>query len=228
MGPPTGQPSEPKFLDTWLGRFVSVVTIVGAIVGAWWGYTRWLAEDAPALELRPKTDGDLNWYRRAGSDAECIAEFKVSLENIGKRTIELTEATVSAWSLDISLSKEKKIEYVDPLKLTKGITPVVAQAPLIPPTDQKDEKGAYLRTYYPPGVADDLGMMFVMQREPGKIIVLLAEGKYRIKGANEQEYWFWHDWDEVCGLESLSKAAADGSARPQPAGRPLQAPRSTE
>jgi hypothetical protein len=57
----------------------TAATIVGVMVAAWWAYTRYVAEDAPTLALRPKMQGELSCYGRAGSDTECIAVFKITL-----------------------------------------------------------------------------------------------------------------------------------------------------
>jgi hypothetical protein len=183
-----------------------------------------MAEDAPALLLRPKMQGELSWYRRAGSETECIAVFKITLENIGKSPIELTEATVGVWRLSIP---EKEIDYIDPLKLTNGVAPS-AEGNLMPPKEPSLDRKAFLRTYYPPGVADELGMMFLLKRDPGKIALFIAEGKYRIRGTENDDGWFWHEWDEVCGLESLPEAAKDSSSREKRPSRPVSTPRPTE
>src|SRR5262249_27468098 len=104
----------------------TIVTIVATIIGGLWTYSRFIAEDLPALALRPKMDGKVVWYERSNSD-ECIAEFNIKLENIGKSAIKLTEASVGAWPLDIPPLAGRKIDYVDvdPVGKIKGIAPIV-------------------------------------------------------------------------------------------------------
>jgi hypothetical protein len=189
--------------DRWLTRsgtgaaiLGAVVGVIGTIVTGWWTYSRFIAEDLPALALRPKMDGDLRWYERTGSNKECIAEFKIKLENIGKSTMTLTEATVGAWPLNSKPLEGTPVVYVDPIKEIEGVKPFGGEP--------KNILGNYLRKYYPPGVADELGTLFIVKRDPGKMILFLAKGKYQVEG-KEPEDWFWHQWDEVCRLKSSSQ-----------------------
>jgi hypothetical protein len=50
--------------DKWLTRsgagaaiLGAVVGVIGTIVTGWWTYSRFIAEDLPALALRPKMEG---------------------------------------------------------------------------------------------------------------------------------------------------------------------------
>jgi hypothetical protein len=47
-------------------------------------------------------------------------------------------------------------------------------------------------------------MLFIVKRDPGKMIFFLAKGKYQVEG-KEPADWFWHQWDEVCRLKSRSQ-----------------------
>src|SRR5262249_5015334 len=91
----------------------TIVTIVATIIGGLWAYSRFVAEDLPALALRPKMDGKVVWYERSNHSDECIAEFNIKLENIGKSTIKLTEASVGARPLDLPPLAGRPIDYVD-------------------------------------------------------------------------------------------------------------------
>jgi hypothetical protein len=193
------QPPQPTPFDTWLTRISAAVVILGSLGGGMWAYSRYVAEDVPALALRPKMQGDLLWHNR--SDKECVAEFKIKLENIGKSPIELKEATVSAYPLDIPPLAEKTVAYVDPLQMVEGIAPL----------DRANILGNYLRMYYPPGVADEVGTMFIVKRDPGKMILFVAEGKYQIE-AKQPEGWFWHQWDPVCGPSDTPAQVQGGGA----------------
>src|SRR5262249_49345752 len=133
--------TQSKPIDTWLKRISTVVAVIVSIVGGLWAYSRYIAEDLPALALRAKMDGNVLWYERSGSDKECIAEFKVKLENIGKSTMKLTEATVGAWPLKLPVAGEP-IAYVDPKKQIEGVAPLANEENIL---------GNYLRQYYPPG-----------------------------------------------------------------------------
>ena len=105
------------------------------------------------------------------------------LENIGKSTMTLTEATVGAWPLNSEPLEGRPVVYVDPIKEIEGVEPFGGQPENI--------LGNYLRQYYPPGVADEVGTLFIVKRDPGKMILFLAKGKYQVEG-KEPEDWFWH------------------------------------
>ena len=188
--------------DPWLTRTKTIAAIIGAVVGAigtivtgWFAYSKLIAEDLPARALRPKMEADVRWYERSSSAKECIAEFKVKLENIGKSPMKLTEATVGAWPLNSERPAGRQIYYVDPIEEIKGVEPIAREQNIL---------RNYLREYYPPGVADEVGTLFIVNREPGKMILFVAKGKYEIEGKKPEE-WFWHQWDEVCGLKSLTR-----------------------
>jgi len=120
---------------------------VVAVWAGYWAFAHFYAEDAPALEHRAKIEGDLSWQKR--SDEECIAEFKIKFENVGKSSINLTKAILRAWPLDIPVLS-MPIVYVDPLKM-RDKEPIV-EADLI----------GYLVHRYPPTVTDYVGLMFLV------------------------------------------------------------------
>jgi hypothetical protein len=74
---------------------------------------------------------------------------------------------VGAWPLKLPLAGEP-IAYVDPKKEIEGVAPLAKEENIL---------GNYLRQYYPPGVADEVGTLFIVKRDPGKMILFLAKGK---------------------------------------------------
>jgi len=150
------------------------------------------------------------------SPPNILLDRSFEVENIGKSTIKLTEATVGAWPLDIPPLAGRTIDYVDvdPVGKIQGIAKGIA------PIAKGNILGVYLREYYPPGVADQIGTMFVVKRDSGKMILFVAWGKYQVETKEPEDWfwgkyqverkgpedWFWHQWDQVCGLTPLSKA----------------------
>jgi hypothetical protein len=182
--------------DTWLTRILTIIQIVAIPAAAYWAFTRFHAEDAPALEHRAKIRADLSWRER--SKNECTAEFKVSFENIGKSSIDLMEAFVSAYPLDVAPLSDKTIAYVDPNELIERLTPLL----------QADIRG-YLWDRFPPGVADEVGAMFTLRKDPGKMIIFRVQARSAVSDTlvdwfwpwrrNKELPWSWHRWDYVCG-----------------------------
>jgi hypothetical protein len=170
--------------DTWLSRTKIFLEIVAIPVVAYWAFTRFNAQEAPALEHRAKIQGELSWQRR--SDKECIAEYRIKFENIGMSSIELTKAKLRAWPLDVSVLSAP-IAYVDPLKM-RDKKPIV-----------EADLEEYLVHRYPPSVTDEVGLMFVVKRAPGDMLVFLVEGESQIDRRGSRQSWFDHRWDYVCG-----------------------------
>jgi len=170
--------------DTWLSRTKIFLEIVAIPVVAYWAFTRFNAQEAPALEHRAKIQGELSWQRR--SDKECIAEYRIKFENIGMSSIELTKAKLRAWPLDVSVLSAP-IAYVDPLKM-RDKKPIV-----------EADLEEYLVHRYPPSVTDEVGLMFLVKRAPGDMLVFLVEGESQIDRRGNRQSWFDHRWDYVCG-----------------------------
>lgn len=147
-------------VDKLLSRIKIIMEIVAipvvAVWAAYWAFTHFYAEDEPALEHRAKIEGNLSWQKR--SDEECIAEFRIKFENVGKRSINLKKAMLKVWPLDIPVLS-MPIVYVDPLEMVRDKEPIV-KADLTP----------YLDTRYPPTVADYVGSMLLVKRAPGKMM----------------------------------------------------------
>jgi hypothetical protein len=186
--------AQPKPIDSWLVRIKTALEIIAIPVVAYWGLTRFRAEDAPALEQRARVQGELFWHER--SDAECVAEYRIKFENIGKSSIEVGDGRLRAWLLE-DVATTDAITYVDP-KDPRGRKVLVDE-----PVKE------YLMHRYAPGVVDEVGLMFVVKRAPGKIVIFLIEGTSHIDGA-KPEPWFDHRWDYVCDEAS---AAAGNNER---------------
>ena len=101
-------------VNKWLKRISTGLQIIAIPIAGYWAFTRFNAEEAPALEHRAKIQGEVTWRDR--SDGDCIGEYNITFENIGKRSIELTSATLRGWSLDVP-ALSGKIAYVDPLEM---------------------------------------------------------------------------------------------------------------
>jgi hypothetical protein len=146
---------------------------------AYWAFTRFQAEDAPALEHRAKIHAELSW--QDNSKEECIAEFKITFENIGKSSINLIEAFVKAYPLNTAPLSGDTIAYVDPEKLRKNLEPLVAI-----------DIGGYLWTRFPPGVADEVGAMFIVKKDPGRMIMFFVDAKSAVSETLiDRIFWFW-------------------------------------
>jgi hypothetical protein len=165
--------------DTWLTRISTILQIIAIPAAAYWAFTRFQAEDAPALEHRAKIRAELSWTYR--SKEECIAQFTVMFENIGKSSIDLIEAVVRAYPLDAPTVKDDSITYVDPEQLRKTLEPLV----------EADISG-YLWDRFSPGVADEVGTMFIVRRSPGKMIMFFVDARSAVSETLiDRLFWFW-------------------------------------
>jgi hypothetical protein len=187
--------------DTWLTRISTIVQILAIPAAAYWAFTRFQAEDAPALEHRAKIRTELAWTDR--SKEECIAQFTVMFENIGKSSINLSEAVVRAYPLDAPTLKDRSIDYVDPEELRKNLKPL-AEADI----------RRYLLERFSPGVADEVGTMFIVRRSPGKMIMFFVDAKSAVsetlvdrlfwfRPREKPPQWSWFRRDFRCGEKGL-------------------------
>jgi hypothetical protein len=165
--------------DTWLTRISTILQIIAIPAAAYWAFTRFQAEDAPALEHRAKIHAELSWTHR--SKEECIADFTVKFENIGKSSIDLVEAVVKAYPLDAPTLEDESVAYVGPEEVRENLGSL-AEADI----------GGYLRQRFPPGVADEVGAMFIVRRSPGKMIMFFVDAKSAVSETLvDRLFWFW-------------------------------------
>ncbi len=108
--------------DVWLDRLKKGAKIVAIPVAAWWAFTRFSEGEKPSLEYRAEVQGELHWYEHSPSD--CLAEYKVTLKNIGKTSFDLTKANLRAWTFD-DIGPFKGVRYINPRLLVEGKTPIV-------------------------------------------------------------------------------------------------------
>lgn len=170
-------------IDKWLTRVNVVLQIIAIPIAAYWAFTRFVAEEAPALELRPKVTGELSW--KEYSENECIAYHRVKFENIGKSSIELTDVMLRVWRRNVpALAGEA--QYMHPFAAPNEAA--IAEVSLT----------EFLRSRYPPNVADETGAEFLVKRAPGRMMLFVVNGTSKIAGGKSDK-WFDHQWDFVCG-----------------------------
>jgi hypothetical protein len=63
----------------------------------------------------------------------------------------------------------------------------------------------YLVERYGPGVTDEVGLMFIVKRAPGHMILFLIEGNSQT-GRGDKKDWVDHRWDYVCAEPPVSAA----------------------
>jgi hypothetical protein len=66
------------------------------------------------------------------------------------------------------------------MKMIEGVAPLAKEENIL---------GNYRRQYYPPGVTDEVGTLFIVKRDPGKMILFLAKGKYQVEGKKPEMFF---------------------------------------
>jgi hypothetical protein len=170
-------------LDTWLERVKMIAEIIAIPVAAWWAFTRFVEGEKPSLEYRADVHGELNWYPRSSTD--CLAEYRVTVKNIGKTSFEVTKANVRAWIVD-DFGPFKGIAYINPHALVENKAPIV-----------NEEIRNDLIGHYAPDVGDAVGFNFGVQRKRGAVVIFW----FRAQSAQAEERSPWEDyrWDYACG-----------------------------
>ena len=107
-----------------------------------------------------------------------------------------------AYPLDVPTLSDKTIDFVDPEKLRKSLEPLKEQ-----------DIGHYLWQRFSPGVADEVGTMFIVKRDPGKMMFFVDAKSAVSETLTDQLFWFWPrekplEWswlrrDFVCGESGL-------------------------
>jgi hypothetical protein len=168
--------------DIWMCRLKKGLEILAIPVAAWWAFTRFSEGEKPSLEYRAAVEGELKWYKHSSGD--CLAEYKVSLKNIGKTSFDLTKANLRAWTFD-DIGPFKGVRYINPRQLVEGKTPIVNE-------EIKDD----LIGHYAPDVGDVVGFNFGVERKRGAMILFL----FQAESSQKRELSPWEDYrlDYVC------------------------------
>jgi hypothetical protein len=104
-------------LEKYLGILKSIVEIVAICIAGWWAYTRYIKDESPSYLTRADLKGDLVWYE--DSNDVCQGDYRVEFHNIGKTTIEITQARISVWYFFVpqTILQNDPITYIEPMRM---------------------------------------------------------------------------------------------------------------
>jgi hypothetical protein len=82
---------------TWIEVIKNIVQILAIIIAGFWTYILFVQQDAPILEPRASTNGNLSIQPIQNSD-NCELIYNVGLRNIGTTSFDVTKVTVKGWN----------------------------------------------------------------------------------------------------------------------------------
>jgi len=171
----TDQPSRP---DRWFARIKIILEIIAIPAAAYWAFTRFVEGEAPSLQERVAMQGELHWHERSEND--CLVEYAVAVQNIGKTSVNVREVHLSWWLLE-EPPAESEITFLDPDEITKGKSPLK----MVMPTN--------LNGSYAPDVSDKTGFLFRVRKAPGRIIM------FKLGVMTDRDLHGDYRWDYICG-----------------------------
>lgn len=169
-----------KFVDS----LCKVITAVALIVAGYWGYEKFVREEAPILEIRARTTSRILWDP-IGKDA-CSALFDVKLENIGTTLFTVRRVDVAGWLT------QRKLDAGD----TARVFDVQALEKTEPFYKHSFTSGSFVARF-PAGTWDRDTFEWWLRRPVDDSQLLYL--KISFMDDHDQEMAFESDWDVICG-----------------------------
>jgi len=169
---------------------------IGALLAAGiWAFFTFFVKDRPALEAHADIRTQLVWHTR-GKD--CIADWNVSVKNIGTSSFDVTGVDLKMWKVDPDQLPDEQFVNVN----------VLQQAGPTNPNDLKLTKsGSSLVGHYAPGLTDGQSFEWVFKKEnPSKWIVFTVdvfrdERPFPWLRTRQASLTHAYEWDEMCPPE---------------------------
>lgn len=174
----------------WLliDRVKVILEILAILLAGVWAITLYWYYDAPSNVPRADLNGSLSWSKHSKDvcEAEYIAEFK----NIGRVSVEVGRARLSAFPMPRldELPADRVIKLIDPENAISG-----------PPLIQEETKR--LNKNYRPDERDEEGFTFIVKRSRGSLMLFKLDvwDKAHSEDVNAKPTWRDFRWDWVCG-----------------------------
>jgi hypothetical protein len=127
------------------------------ILAGIWTYKLFWETDRPLLEPHLTGSADISWNKLSNLNNGCEAVLDVTLENIGKRSVDVTQMTIQGWLVDPPGKVDEKPAFFPDEEIPKGYKFF----------DQVFTSG-YLISHYPPGVKIEDSFTWHFLEQPAK------------------------------------------------------------
>lgn len=174
----------------WSLVATNLAQVVALFVVGLWTMHRFKQTEEAGLEPHMHTTIGLDWVRVPGVSSECEAELSVSLENIGKTAVDISEMDVAGWLTDASPQTSRQKE---PARLI---------------TDEELRQGksfpggnflsGYLIGHFPPGAKATDTLVFRLKKAKTQRVLwdVAFKPKDKMTYVPKAEYW-----DFVCNYK---------------------------
>jgi hypothetical protein len=165
--------ARPRFLGRhpavkeWTSLLNKAAQILAIVVAGLWTYKTFSEADQPSLEPHLAASADVDWFPVLSPRA-CEGNVKISLENIGKKSVEVTEVRLRGWIADIpsgaNLSTPRLYSDEDLEKAGQIFF-------------DKTFNSGYLLGHFPPGAKSEDTFNFLFRKQPTKEALWVVEFK---------------------------------------------------
>ena len=102
-------------IQTWTDSLSHVAQVIALVLAGFWAYSTFYLTEKPGLEPRGLTEAELRWDPLPDAKDVCLAVFRVTFHNIGKRSINVTHVRIIGWLSDrlSGVAKPRLIEVND-------------------------------------------------------------------------------------------------------------------
>lgn len=175
-------------VQRWSDSAKNIFQILAITIAGIWTYLLFIRTEVPTLEYRTKTSSELGWSE-THRPGECIANFNVTHENIGRSSYKVSAYRLRAWTFTMTRGDEELLRYVD-------LQDIQNQKPLF---DQRYTSGPFV-TQFPPNTTFRHAFEWVAKEVPNTRMFFRID--LYVEGEDNDPRWHSGSWDEVCKRRS--------------------------
>jgi hypothetical protein len=128
-------------IQSWTDSLSHIAQVLALILAGFWTYKSFWETERPSLEAHLTSTSDISWNKIPNSKGVCEAVLDVTLENIGKRSVDVTQMRIKGWLIDAPRTVGENPVFFPDDEIMKGH-----------PFFDQVFTSAYLIAHYPPGV----------------------------------------------------------------------------
>lgn len=147
-------------IHIWTESLSHVAQILALLLAGFWAYKTFGESEKPVLEPHLTARADISWSELPNANDRCQGIVDLSLENIGKRAVDITAFTIDGWITEIPERRDSP-SFIDDNDLKKVGTNFFHQT----------FTSGYLLGHFPPGVNAEDSFTWEFKNQPSKVAI---------------------------------------------------------
>lgn len=172
--------------------------VAALVIAGIWAYYIFGQKEAPSLEPMADIKSDISWHDSADTSF-CRGIFKVTMQNTGNSTFEITKVHMKAWMFKRISDPNKEIQFLNFEEIRKNGKLVFEKKQEKFSDNIKTQQIPNFIDHYPPGFAFTESYDWEVKNTTGDWICFEIEF---YKDNENNPRWISSSWDQVCNIIS--------------------------